>query len=54
VISNYEKTGVLWEKYNAVTGTTKVADEYKMPSMVGWTAGVFVFAREYLIHLTSK
>ena len=48
VIRNFEKTGDLWEKYNVVTGTTEVVDEYKMPRMVGWTAGVFVYAAEYL------
>lgn len=48
VIANFEKTGDLWEKYNVVTGTIDVADEYKMPSMIGWTAGAFVFASEYL------
>jgi len=25
-----------------------VVDEYKMPRMVGWTAGVFIFAADYL------
>lgn len=48
VIANYEKTGDLWEKYSAVTGTTEVVDEYKMPRMVGWTAGVFIYAADYL------
>lgn len=48
VVSNFEKTGDLWEKYNVVTGGLDVADEYKMPPMIGWTAGVFVFAAEYL------
>jgi alpha,alpha-trehalase len=48
VVRNFEKTGDLWEKYNAVTGTIEVADEYQMPRMMGWTAGVFVFAVEYL------
>ena len=48
VIANYEKTGDLWEKYNVVSGTTEVVDEYKMPRMVGWTAGAFVFAADYL------
>jgi alpha,alpha-trehalase len=38
----------LWEKYNAVTGTTDVVNEYKMPPMMGWTAGVFVFAAGHL------
>jgi len=31
-----------------VTGGLDVANEYKMPSMIGWTAGVFVFVAEYL------
>ena len=44
VIRNFQKTGDLWEKYNAVTGAIDVADEYQMPRMVGWTAGVFVYA----------
>ena len=51
VIANYEKTGDLWEKYNVVTGTTDVVDEYKMPRMVGWTAGVFVFAAQRMEQL---
>lgn len=54
VIRNYEKTGDLWEKYNVVTGTTEVVDEYKMPRMVGWTAGVFVFANDYLQAAAQK
>jgi len=52
VIVNYDKTGNLWEKYNAMTGSIDVANEYKMPPMVGWTAGVFVFTTQYLDHLT--
>jgi alpha,alpha-trehalase len=48
VIRNYDKTGDLWEKYNAVTGTIEVKDEYQMPRMMGWTAGVFVFVADYL------
>ena len=48
VIRNFLSTGDLWEKYNSVDGTTNVADEYEMPSMMGWTAAVFVYATEYL------
>ncbi len=48
VTRNFQKTGDLWEKYNAETGTTEVKDEYQMPSMIGWTAGVYLFAVEYL------
>ena len=36
------QTGQLWEKYNADTGSTDVAAEYKMPPMMGWTAGIYL------------
>ncbi len=43
LVENVEKsTGQLWEKYNADTGSTDVAAEYKMPPMMGWTAGVYL------------
>ncbi|QYM78463.1 alpha,alpha-trehalase [Horticoccus luteus] len=45
---NLEQTGQLWEKYNALTGGIDVADEYKMPPMMGWTAGGFLHAAEVL------
>jgi arylsulfatase A-like enzyme len=48
VIRCYAKTKDLWEKYNAVSGTVEVVDEYQMPRMMGWTAGTFVYAAEYL------
>jgi neutral trehalase len=48
VTRNFQKTGDLWEKYNAITGAIDVADEYQMPKMMGWTAGVFVRAVECL------
>ena len=38
---NFRATGGLWEKYNAVDGTTQCANEYEMPQMMGWTAGVY-------------
>ncbi len=45
---NLETTGQLWEKYNALTGRIDVADEYKMPQMMGWTAGGCIHACEVL------
>lgn len=45
---NLERTGKLWEKYNVLTGGIDVADEYKMPQMMGWTAGGFLHAAEVL------
>lgn len=45
---NLETTGRLWEKYNALTGGIDVADEYKMPHMMGWTAGACLHAAEVI------
>ncbi len=47
VLSNYESTGDIWEKYNVVTGTTEVQNEYDMPAMMGWSAGAFAVALSY-------
>ena len=38
----FEKTGTLWEKYNVLEGSTNVKDEYKMPEILGWTAGIYL------------
>jgi alpha,alpha-trehalase len=48
VESNFAATGELWEKYNACAGTIEVQDEYEMPAMMGWTAGVYLAARHRL------
>jgi alpha,alpha-trehalase len=42
VVTQFEKTGDLWEKYNIVDGTINVANEYEMPKMMGWTAGIAI------------
>ncbi len=44
----FEETGNLWEKYNVVLGSADVVDEYKMPAMMGWSAGVYLFAKEFV------
>ncbi len=41
----FQKTGKLWEKYDAIKGAVAVTNEYDTPSMLGWTAGVY----EYLL-----
>lgn len=46
VIKNFKETGDLWEKYNVVDGSINVKNEYDMPAMLGWTAGVFVSCAE--------
>lgn len=44
----FEETGTLWEKYNVVEGSMNVTDEYEMPEMLGWTAGVYTDLKHYL------
>jgi alpha,alpha-trehalase len=46
VVNGFEQTGNLWEKYNALTGGLDVGDEYRMPAMLGWTAGTFLLSCE--------
>ena len=49
-VSNvFEKTGKIFEKYDARTGDMTVFNEYGLPEMLGWTAGVFqAFYKDYL------
>lgn len=44
----FEKTGNLWEKYNVCEGNINVTNEYEMPAMMGWTAGVYLGAKKYI------
>ena len=48
VVKNFIESGELWEKYNVVDGSIRVKNEYEMPAMMGWTAGVFVYCAEFL------
>lgn len=48
VDDNFEKTGGIWEKYNVKDGNIEVKNEYKMPQMMGWSAGVYLVLDEYL------
>ncbi len=45
---NFDATGEFWEKYNGVEGSIQVGDEYQMPAMLGWTAGVFIVAAKMI------
>lgn len=38
---NFEKTGVLWEKYDGRDGSVAITNEYHTPEMLGWSAGVY-------------
>lgn len=44
----FAQTGNLWEKYNAVDGSINVTNEYEMPTMLGWTAGTYLYCLENL------
>lgn len=44
----FEQTGNLWEKYNVVEGSINVTNEYEMPAMLGWSAGVYLYCKELL------
>ena len=44
----FDETENLWEKYNVIDGTINVTNEYKMPAMMGWTAGVYLAMKEII------
>ena len=44
----FDETQNLWEKYNVIEGSSNVCDEYKMPAMMGWSAGVYLDAEKFL------
>ena len=48
-VKQFEGTGMLFEKYNALTGWQDAASEYGTPGdFMGWTAGTFLFCADYL------
>lgn len=48
ITSIYLTTGNLWEKFNGELGNLDITNEYEMPPFMGWTAGAFIFASDYL------
>lgn len=46
----FEMTGNLWEKYNVAEGNLEIRHESKkkMPAMMGWSAGVYLAAADYI------
>lgn len=44
----FEETGHLWEKYNVVTGEVSVNREYETPTMMGWSAGVYLYCIKFI------
>lgn len=45
----FKKTGKLWEKYDVRTGDNNVKIDYGSQVMIGWTAGVYLYAKEYIM-----
>ena len=48
VTNCFEKTNNLWEKYNIVDGSINTNNEYGLPSLMGWTAGIYAYASDLL------
>ena len=46
--TSFAKTGELWEKYDVTTGEVSACKEYETPTMLGWTAGVYLWCKELL------
>ena len=44
----FKETDNLWEKYNVIEGNVNVKGEYDMPPMMGWSAGTYLAALDYL------
>jgi len=44
----FGQTNNLWEKYNVAEGNLDAANEYGLPAMMGWSAGVYLAAEKYL------
>lgn len=44
----FEQTGHLWEKYNVREGNTNAVGEYGTPTMIGWSAGVYLALSRFL------
>jgi len=51
VANSFEKTGGLWEKYEASTGKVVEGIEYETPQMLGWTAGTYLAVYDYIKNL---
>ena len=48
VDKNFTEKNNIWEKYNVVEGSLNVTNEYGMPPMMGWTAGVYLFCKNVI------
>lgn len=44
----FAQNGNLWEKYNVEDGSINTSNEYEMPPMLGWTAGVYLYLKKLL------
>lgn len=46
VDAGYERHNILFEKYDATTGMESYYNEYNVCEMMGWTAGVYMWAKK--------
>jgi alpha,alpha-trehalase len=53
VTINFQETGNLWKRYNAVTGGTDTSNDEKSPPMLGWTAGTYLYALDIIKQITN-
>lgn len=44
----FDETEHLWEKYNVRNGSSNAVGEYGTPTMIGWSAGVYLSLKEKL------
>ncbi|MBQ2615214.1 MAG: alpha,alpha-trehalase [Clostridia bacterium] len=44
----YQETGDLWEKFHVEKGDQNTEKDYEAHRMIGWAAGVYLFAKHYL------
>lgn len=48
----FKDTGNLWEKYDGNTGMV-ASQDYEAPTMMGWTAGIYLYFKNYLERITA-
>lgn len=54
VAEEFERSGRLWEKYDAVKGGKATINEYGTPEMLGWTAGIYNYFYNYINKLNKN
>lgn len=50
----FKETDELWEKYNVFTGNKNTEADYASRPMMGWSAGVYLYAKDYIKNAVGK